>query len=266
MKIVGKEIGKKYQTKDLSIFKVNEFNRVTDNPKSRNHIKRLAEDMKKNGWMSGSTIQVNERGYIMDGHHRYHAAVEANVPVHYEIVKNVSTNQIAERNRNVLKWQSFDCVNSFVKLGYKDYITFNNLCKEYPKISSTEIMMLCHQSPSWFDRDEFESGNWKVKSENWARTRLDYVMSLQDIFPKGYKLSTFIRALITLWCYVPKFDFDQFLHKAKLRPNMLKVCGTKEGWIDMIEELYNYKSRENLPLSYLLSEKKRKDKEKASKK
>ena len=46
------------------------------------------------------------------------------------------------------------------------------------------------------------------------------------------------------------FVFDEFLHKVKLRPNKLVPCGTVEQYVEMIEDIYNYKRGSKVNLRF----------------
>ena len=46
------------------------------------------------------------------------------------------------------------------------------------------------------------------------------------------------------------FDFEEFIHKVKLRPNMLVPCGTTDQYVEMIENIYNYKRSGKVNLRY----------------
>ena len=68
---VGKKVGEIFETKDYSIFKFREDNRLIN----ANHVKKLAERMKENGWLSTSVVTINGNGDVIDGQHRVKAAI-----------------------------------------------------------------------------------------------------------------------------------------------------------------------------------------------
>ncbi len=47
----------------------------------------------------------------------------------------------------------------------------------------------------------------------------------------------------------PDFKFEEFLHKVKLRPSSIYVCGDKKSYAEMIEDIYNYKRRNDEKLN-----------------
>jgi hypothetical protein len=109
--------------------------------------------------------------------------------------------------------------------------------------------MLCKNSFTSASREEFESGNFKTKDMVVAREWGNNIMSLKPYF-KGYNRSIFVRALVKILSNKPEFNFKKFLHKIQLRPNLIVMCGTVEQYIGMIEEIYNYSSREKINLRF----------------
>ena len=62
---VGKKVGEIFETKDYSIFKFREDNRLVN----QNHVKKLANRMKEKGWLSSSVVTLNGSGEVIDGQH-----------------------------------------------------------------------------------------------------------------------------------------------------------------------------------------------------
>jgi hypothetical protein len=98
-------------------------------------------------------------------------------------------------------------------------------------------------------RDTFESGQYVVKSEKKGREWADNILQLKPYFEKYYNKSIFVRAMIKIMSNKKQFKFDEFLHKVKLRPTKLVPCGTVEQYVEMIEDIYNYRRREEEKLN-----------------
>jgi ParB-like chromosome segregation protein Spo0J len=71
------------ETNDYSIFKldVNRVKRIL--PK---HLDRLSNVMKKNGWLEGSAIIVDENFNLIDGYYRFFAAKTNSMSLRYVVV------------------------------------------------------------------------------------------------------------------------------------------------------------------------------------
>ena len=69
----------------------------------------------------------------------------------------------------------------------------------------------------------------------------DNISKIKPYFEKYYNKSIFVRAMIKVMAGKPEFIFGEFLHKVKLRPGMLVPSGTVDQYVQMIEDIYNYK-------------------------
>ena len=47
-----------------------------------------------------------------------------------------------------------------------------------------------------------------------------------------------------------KFDFNEFKHKVRLQPTALVDCSNREQYKTLIEDIYNYRSRNKVSLRY----------------
>jgi len=234
---VGKKVGEIFETKDYSIFKFRDDNRVIN----YNHVKKLSQKMKERGWLSSSVVTINGSGDVIDGQHRVKAAMSVNCPIRYKVTRGAGTDEMTSMNMLQRNWSPFDHIHKWVVRGNQNYITFDKFSKDYPMFKYTEIAMLLNNSLHSVNRDSFESGQWVLKNEKIGRDWADKIVSLKPFFEKYYNKSIFVRGIIKVLANKPEFNFDEFIHKVKLRPNMLVPCGTSEQYIEMIENIYNYK-------------------------
>jgi len=243
---IGKKVGEIFETKDYSIFKFREDNRLVN----ANHVKKLAKRMSENGWLSTSVVTLNGSGDVIDGQHRVKAAMSVGVPIRYKVSRGAGTDEMTEMNTLQKNWSPFDHLHKFVVRGNPNYVTFDNFVKEFPMFKYTEIAMLLNNTLSTIKRDTFESGEYVVKNEKKAREWANYILELKPYFEKYYTKAIFVRAFIKIISNKKEFVFDEFLHKVKLRPNKLVPCGTVEQYVEMIEDIYNYKRGSKVNLRF----------------
>ena len=243
---VGKKVGEIYETKDYSIFKFRDDNRVIND----NHVKKLAGRMKSNGWLSTSVVTINGSGDLIDGQHRVKGAIIANVPIRYKVVRGAGSEEMTEMNTLQKNWSPFDHLHKFVSKGNTNYVIFDNFVKDFPMFKYTEIAMLLSNSMTGVKRDTFESGSYVVKNEKKARLWAEHLLELKPYFEKYYNKSIFVRAFVKIISNKKDFVFSEFLHKVKLRPTKLVPCGTVEQYVEMIEDIYNYKRKDKLNLRF----------------
>ena len=65
----------------------------------------------------------------------------------------------------------------------------------------------------------------------------------------GYNRSIFVGTMIGM-LNNDKFDFNEFMHKLRLQPTALVDCANREQYKTLIEDIYNYKSRNKISLRY----------------
>lgn len=246
-KFGGKKVAEVLETRDYSIFKFRHDNREI----KPNHVKYLTKKMKDKGWLKTSTVVINGNGDIIDGQHRVKAAIEAAVPIRFRVERGAGIEEITEMNTGQRNWSPFDHLHKFVARGNENYIKFDNFIKEFPMFRITECAMFLNNGISTVDRRVFEEGRWIAKDVNVARKWANNVLSLKPYFEKYYNKSIFVRAMIKVFTTKKDvFNFEQFLHKVKLRPSMIYACGTVEQYVEMIEDIYNYKRSDKVNLRF----------------
>lgn len=232
-----------------SMFKFHDVNRDYKTVNSENRIKNIAESMKKFGFFPHQPITVTKSGWIVDGQHRVQAATKAGVGIYYIVNPGIPETAkgifeaAKEMNKNNKVWSKEDYINGYVEMGHEDYETLQEFRKMYPQFKFTEHLMFLKNMASDSSKEEFSSGDFKIKSFKKACEYADNLLKLQPYFEKYYNKSQFVRTMLIIMSNNKKFDFDEFLHKVKLRPTSLRPCGDKRSYSEMIEEIYNYRRR-----------------------
>jgi hypothetical protein len=245
-KFHGKKVGEIFETKDYTIFKFRKENR----PVIPNHVKKLAKRMSERGWLSTSVVTINGNGDIIDGQNRVTAAISVGCPVRYKIVKGAGSDEMTEMNTLQKNWSPFDHLHKYVVKENPNYVIFNNFVNDYPMFKYTEIGMFLTNTLTGVKRDTFENGQYVVKNEKKGRQWADNILELKPYFEKYYNKSIFVRAMIKILSNKKEFKFDEFLHKVKLRPTKLVPCGTCEQYVELIEDIYNYRRSEKVNLRF----------------
>lgn len=232
----SQKVNQVFRTSEHSMFKRNQMNRDL----IPSHVNNLYKNMLVQGWLKGSYIVINKDGFIIDGHHRLEAAIKCNIPVDY-IIEDTSVDDICLLNKSARNWNIIDHLQMFVKSNNPNYVVLDRYMKNFPNFRPTEAMMLVRNTGSAQTRHQFEQGLFEVKDMKLAYQWGHNIMSLKPYFD-GYCKSIFVRAMIRV-LQNPQFNFDEFLHKVKLRPSMIFMCGTVDQYLEMIENIYNYRRR-----------------------
>lgn len=243
-------------TTNLSLFKMHKVNRKTDDSNSLKNIKAISEDMKKNGFRPTAPIVVTKKDkdgkhYIIDGQHRCKSAEVASVGVYYIIDDTVKiTNQsifdaFVDYNDNVKVVRKSDFINGYAEMGKEEFIILENFGQKYPMFTLTERMMLLQNSGTKHPpKDAFRKGKFEVANVKTAEKWAEFLLQLKPYFEKGYNKSQFVRAILTIAEKKKGFNFEEFIHKVRLRPGNIFLCGDKLAYSHMIHNIYNYRRRD----------------------
>lgn len=232
-------------------------NRETNDSQSQNQIREMAEDMKKNGFRYSEPIIVSIKDKtgkhsIVDGQHRWEAARLAGVGVYYIVDENIVGTKkgifeaFIKYNSHKKKVRKNDYVHGFSEMGNENFKTLEEFGKKYPMFSLTEQMMFLQNSGTKTPKKEyFQQGKFEIANIKTAEKWVNHILELKPYFEKGYNKSNFVRALLTIAEKKKGFKFEELIHKVKLRPSMIFLCGDKISYSHMIHNLYNYRRRED---------------------
>jgi hypothetical protein len=243
-------------TTNLGMFKFHEVNRDFETAESKNRIKRIAENMLLHGVLPIPIIVTKNKFYVVDGQHRLNAAYTAGKGIYYIVDETIPEtakgifDAAKGMNRDAKVWGKVDYIHGLAKQGNQNYKLLEFFGEKYPMFSLTErIMLLMNSGSKSVDKVDFADGKFEItnlkKAEQWA----GYLLELKPYFDKGYNKSVFVRTMLTILEKKKEFKFDEFLHKVKLRPTSIKVCGDKKSYAEMIEEIYNYKRKSDEKLN-----------------
>jgi hypothetical protein len=252
------EVNKVYKTNDLSIFKQIAGNRVP-NPQ---HIKRLKTSILQYGMLC-NPILVNESMEIIDGQHRLIASQEAESFIYYIILNGYNLNQVHTLNLNQKNWTKKDFMDGYADMGIESYNKLRNFVKKHEDFTFTDCISLCSNNsaqpngsstkfklinPELSTQEVFTEGNWKGKDFNLANEWAEKIRLIKPYYA-NYNRSMFVLTMIILF-KTENFDYSEFMHKLRLQPKALVDCANREQQKLLIEEIYNYRSRQKVNLRY----------------
>jgi len=237
-----KVVNQVLRTKDYTIFNIHKINRVINDKK----VKRLARRMKKDGWLSTSVVIIRPNGDFIDGQHRVLAAMIVGCPVDFIIDSKATYMDIPKSNQDRDNWKPKDYVRTFSEMGTQDYRLLERYMTNFPELRQTDAVMMCRNVLNRGNVEEFQDGNFKVEDMKLAYEWGHRIVSLKYLFPKYYNSSVFVRALIMIFSKKGDvFNFNEFVRKLRSRPTMLQPTRTSKQYVQMIQDIYNYRRKEN---------------------
>jgi hypothetical protein len=243
-------------TTNLNLFCLVEVNREITDAQSKNQIAGIAEDMKINGFRYAEPIIVtrkdkNGKHWVSDGQHRFTSAGIAGVGVYYVIDEEIPLTKkgifegFLKYNEWKKKVRKNDYVHGYSQMGNENFKILEDFGKKYPMFSLTERMMLLQNSGTKHpSTEQFQKGKFNIASVKVAEKWANHLLEIRPYFEKGYNKSNFVRAILTIAEKKKGFKFEEFIHKVKLRPGSIYLCGDKRSYSEMIENIYNYRRRE----------------------
>ncbi len=194
-------------------------------------------------------ILVIEKGdvlEIIDGQHRFWVAKEMKSKVWYIVVEDFTLMDIAKINSNTEKWKTADFINCYVQQENTHYKKLQEFMQEtkFPLSVSQRLLNRGHiSSDSGLDQsdgDKFKRGKFTVEFEDKARKFLDAVRLFKEF---NYWNSRHFLLAIEIVLKNEKCDFIELVEKYTENPGELKKCDSVKGYLNNLEEIYNYRMR-----------------------
>jgi hypothetical protein len=212
--------------------------------------------------MKCNPILVNEQLEVIDGQHRLEAAKSAGTYVYYIIVNGYTLTEVHTLNLNQKNWSKSDYMEGYANMGIEPYVklrefalknddfTFANclaLCSNVSQCSDSYLASQVKSNTNKFHI--FEEGTWIGKDFDLAQDWANKIRMIGTYYD-GYNRPVFIRAFIPL-LNNDKFDFSEFMHKLRLQPSALVDCVNSDQYRTVIEDIYNWRSRNKVNLRML---------------
>jgi len=250
-----KPIAMVYETKDYDLFSFLEYNRKTD------HVNALIESFRERD--VPNAILCNEKMEIIDGQNRFLARKELGLPIFFYCIENLNIYDVAFLNSYGKNWGAKDYVDMWASLGKEEYIKIKRFCAMFPDFSLTSSLHLlrgqlstqigAHYSDEHIKSEKAKSGtkahlklgNFKVADWDKAVYYANCIMEYKPFVSTGisiYKHDAFVSAMLVL-LRANNFDNHEMVKKVSANRGYFYKCQTKEQYIKMLQELWNYKRR-----------------------
>jgi hypothetical protein len=258
---LGEVVTNVLTTKNYDMFNHVNGNRIVN----KLHVRRLRESFKTKYLLS--PIIVNSRFQIIDGQHRFNAAKELGLPINYIICPDYQLKEVQLLNTNSKNWKKEDYLNAYCDLGYESYVAFRKFKNRYPDFGIEVCVSLLTNSSSIGSsgtsskdfKDEnnkygnikvrfFEEGNLKIADYDAACEMAEKLRLIKPYY-EGYASRYFVLAMIGIFKN-PNYDHEQFIARLKSCPIPLERAVTVGKQRLLIEDIYNYRSREKVSLRY----------------
>lgn len=232
-------------TKDYSIFREFASNREVD----QRHVKKLIQAINAKNLLELHPILVDAEMHVIDGQHRLAAAEALGVEIFYQVSESISKADIANINSNSKNWTVMDYINYWTVENAPGFHTLSKFMNQHEYLKPTICIQLLSSDGSR-DTKGLKSGqidvtniieaNQVVEVVKMFRNYVDFAFSRDFVFA--------VQKLIQTDC----FDLEHMKRKLELQPRSLVKCISVKQYIEVIEEIYNYKSRDVVRFSKMI--------------
>lgn len=228
------------KTKDYSMFNFADENRNLD----LKHVQNLVESIKEKNLIQSNPIIVDSKMTILDGQHRFEALKIMDLPIYYKVDDKFEISDISRINTVSKKWDLNDYLKHYVSQKYSEYIELNKFVAEYDVNIYSAIGLLSGRTsqPNAELIKKFKTGTFIVKDYDNAVDILEKRDDFEKYSDKFYTSKTFLNALSKL-IKQSNYDHERMLDKIELQPRSFVKCTNVESYLEMFEEIYNYRSK-----------------------
>jgi hypothetical protein len=243
-------MGKKImETSNTKMFELLNINRDVDK------IEFLMALMAREGWCDAYPLNcyqlTNGKLVIKDGHHRFEAACNLGIPIKYVVCNDGLT--IYEIDRATQKWDMADFMNSYSRGGSAEYEKVREYCKRTGiSIACAMPMMTGAVAGGTQYNKKFKTGGYECKDTSRAEVIADIVQFCKNCNITWAHNNRLVMALSRM-SFVDGFSANRLKKKIGAYPHMVTKRPHVEGYMEMIDEIYNYKSKnaDKVPLKFL---------------
>jgi hypothetical protein len=233
-----------YKTYDYALFSHIEGNR---NIEPRN-VERLKASMQEK--YLPVPIVCNELMQIIDGQNREEAARSLGLPIYYMVVPGLRKEDVIRLNVNRSNWSSETYLKAYIEDGLEDYILLQDFKKKY-KFPLGECICMLSGGTAQKSGDQtriFQAGKFRIKNYKKAIEAAEKITEVKPFY-EGYNRRSFVYAMLQLFTN-PNYSHKEFLSKLSLQQTKMVGCATKQQYIALIEEIYNYRRRIGVNLRF----------------
>jgi len=223
------------KTSDYDLFKSIVSNREVD----ERHVNRLIDAIDKKNLLHLHPIICNDQHEVIDGQHRLEAAKRLGAEVYYIIDNQISKGDIAAINSNAKNWSVMDYINYWTIEKRRGFDRLSAFISENPLIPpSTALMML--SSDGKRNTSSLKEGIVDTANYDSACKIASILKEYRNMIEHAYDRN-FVLAVMEM---VTHADYDHENMRAKLeyQSRSLVKCVSKRQYVELLEEIYNYKS------------------------
>lgn len=208
------------------------------------HMAKLARSIAANPELTKARpILVNEKFEIVDGQHRFTACKQLGLPIWYEVVSDLTTQDAIALNRNQRNWNLEDFAKSYAANGHKHYQRFLEIKEEFPGFADSTLISYLIGGQQKGQTVDFRGGTFEIIDETQAIQYLGMLEDILEVTPYA-KLTTVASAFQTIFKSA-EYDHKRMVKKmAQWGDAQFNPYGGIADIKRSIENVYNFHQTE----------------------
>lgn len=231
-------------TKNYRMFKLADDNRKLNLPKHR----KLKASMQENGyfpWMPVICVRDGKGNLVVrDGQHRLAIAETLGLEVYW--VEVSQDFDIAQLNSTSVVWNIRDYAETFAKNGKHAYIAMLEFADRHQVGVAVSAMLLGGTCTFSNCSKAFYDGEFKIKEQELAESVAELYSTIVRA-DKRLKTQRLLDALVAV-SRVSGFSVKRLLTTVERCPDKLKQYASRDGFLEMLEDIYNHHQKTLVPL------------------
>lgn len=233
---------------DVNIKTSFDYSRFKFYPSNRepNHWRKLYNSIKENDLTKYVPIVVqNVNGflYIVDGQGRFLACKELGIPIYYieSVNGEICDKDIATMNTNQTSWRLIDYLQYYKSKGMINYVRFYSVYNELGDFNINHMLKSLEKSDT-SSYETFRNGGLQYDKADMNHHKKVY-QAIQSFLRNGLNFritSSFVAAVSVV---LKSVSLTELINQQKKYPSLLIKQIDKNGYVEMLENILNYRKR-----------------------
>jgi hypothetical protein len=230
------------------------------------HVKKIKKAIETNGnlmdYFPVVCSKVGQKLKVLDGQGRVQAAKLLGLSVSYVVAETITEDMIGPINSVPTIWSTKNYVNWYADRSYPAYVELRKFINETGVPVTVALQLVTgamsdggvHQKVN----EAFKNGEMHIKDMNHAY-KVANVISLLKKHGIAFATSRSLVLALNRLCKVELFDIERFDKKLEYQTGRFTKCAEFAQYIQMIDEIYNYRSTSSQLVSLAMEVKKNGD-------
>nr|MDA3821381.1 hypothetical protein [Bacteroidales bacterium] len=207
-------------------------------------VKKLTAAIDAKNLLHVNPILVTGEMKVIDGQHRLAAAETLKVPIYYLVAEDLEPKDISKLNSNQKNWVMMDYINFYAVEKVHEFQVFSRFAVKHSEFRISGLLSIINED-TMRNTKAIKAGELNVFDIDKAEEVCEICTILNERFGYDFVFDAVFPVAIKKAINTNGFDLENLYSKIAAAPRAFVVCRNLKEYIAMIEDVYNYKLREN---------------------